>query len=341
MKHSLDYNEEDEAGYVDQDNDHEVSETEAEGARFVKAQHGSTIDHTTVSANPLDADLLPVPDDEKEDDKDKEPELPRKIAPSIVKQQNKERLNAALADFGRLPEEPKQPANDNFRQTVSWPLMDQLTRSTFEPDKERRTKNVVSARYLRELIDTVEADSLGSSVYLPGKDTSTDHDIQRTESGNVYFEHGQTWDRRKVTINNEDRDVRFIGSARTAKKSLSVGGGGFNSTRDDAFPVRLIAAREELASVIAYVGPLLWTLLKAAISENATMTDTGVALGVRSTQASIVGTAVIRLALTGATEALSRFNEVKDVPCCPTPLPDKSRGSFYNKTRNHVMKVAA
>jgi hypothetical protein len=71
------------------------------------------------------------------------------------------------------------------------------------------------------------------------------------------------------------------------------------------------------------------------------MTDIGEALGVKSAQASIVGTAVIRLALTGATEALSQFNEVKNVPRKTTPMPDKSRGSFYNKTRNHVMKVAA
>ena len=346
---SLDYYaDDDEPDYVDQDNDHEENETTAEGAPLLKKKHGSTIDHTTVEAKPLDADLLPQSDSEQEqtevrrgktaeDDEEKEPE--RKDS-AIVKQKNKDKLAAALADFGKLPTPKKEPANDNFRQRAFWPLMDQLTRSTFEPDKERRAKNIVSARYLRELIDTVEADSFGSSVHLPGKDTPTDYDVQRTKSGKVYFEHGQTLDRRKVTINNEDRDERFIGSVRTAKKSLPVGNG-FDSNRDDPFPVKLIAAREELASVITYVGPLLWTLLKAVISNDATMTDIGEAMGVKSGQSSIVGTAVIRLALTGATEALSRFNEVKDVPRCPTPLPDKSRGSFYNKTRNHVMKVAA
>jgi hypothetical protein len=191
------------------------------------------------------------------------------------------------------------------------------------------------------LIDIVEADSLGSSVHLPGKDTSTDYDIQRTESGNVYFEHGQTWDRRKVNINNEDRDVRFIGSARTAKKSLPVGSGGFNSNHDDPFPVRLIAAREELAAIIAAVGPL-WPSLNAAISKNHTMSDIGAAFGgVKSNQASIVGTAFIRLALSAAMEALSRFNGVKDVPRCTAPLPEKSRGSFWNQSSGPVVKVAA
>jgi hypothetical protein len=299
----------------------------------------------------LDADVLPVPETKQEqievrrgktaeDDEEKTPELLREVDPKTAKQQVKDKLATAMAKFGKLPKELKQPANDNFKPVVSWPLMDQLTRSTFEPDKERRAKNVSSARYLRGLIDTVEADSLGSSVHLPGKYTSGDIDVQRTETGNVYFEHGQSLDRRKVTVKKAEGNVLFAGSARTAKKSFPVGGG-FNSTRDDPYPVRLIAAREELASVIAYVGPLLWALLKAALSENATLTDIGETLGVKSNQASIVGTAVIRLALTGAIEALARFNEVKDVPRCSTPLPDKSRGSFYNQTRNHVVKVAA
>jgi hypothetical protein len=35
--------------------------------------------------------------------------------------------------------------------------MDQLTRSTFEPDRERRAKIAISARYIRELIDAASA----------------------------------------------------------------------------------------------------------------------------------------------------------------------------------------
>jgi hypothetical protein len=348
---SKDFNHDDEPDYADDDLQQD-NETATEGARFVKRKHGSTVDHITVSANSLDAEMLPEPDSEQEqievrrgkraeDDEEHETELPRLVAPKTAKQQMSEKLAAAQANYGRLPKLNKQPANDNFRQTVLWPLMDQLTRRTFEPDDERRAKLAVTARYARELIDIVEGDSLGSSVHLPGKDTSTDYDVQRTESGSVYFEHGQTLDRRKVTIGNEDRDERFIGSARTAKKSLPVGGSGFNSNHDDPLPVRLIAAREELEVIIGYVGPLLWPSLKAVISENATMTDIGVALGVKSTQASIVGTTIIRLALTGATEALSRFNEVKDMPRIRTPMPDKSRGSFWNQSSGPVVKVAA
>jgi hypothetical protein len=343
----------DEPGYAD-DYLQQDNETATKGAYHTKKKHGSTVDHTTVSANSLDTELLPTttPEQEQvevrrgktaEDDEEKESDLRKDSA--IVKQKNRERLAAASKGFDfNLLKPPKEAANDNVKQTVSWPLMEQLIRKAFEPDQERRAKNVVSVRYMRELIDIVEADSLGSSVHLPGKDTSTDFDVQRTESGCVYFEQGQTWDRRKATINNEDRDVRFIGSARTAKKSLPVGGGGFNSNHDDPFPVRLIAARKELDAIIATVGPVLWPSLKAAIS-GATMNDIGLALGAKRFQASREGTRIIRLALTAAIEALSR-NEVKDKPRVTTPLPDRSRGSFYNQTRglysgsNHVVKVA-
>jgi hypothetical protein len=37
--------------------------------------------------------------------------------------------------------------------------MDQLTRRTFEPDQERRTKVIATARYIRELIDMVSFQS--------------------------------------------------------------------------------------------------------------------------------------------------------------------------------------
>jgi hypothetical protein len=350
MKHdSFDTNADDEPGYVDDDSQQD-NETATFGAQFIKEKHGRTADHTTVAANQLDADLLPVPESEQEqievrrgktaeDDEEHEPELPRSVAPAIVKQRNKQNLTAALADFGKLPKVPKEPANDNFRPTVSWPLMDQLTRSTFEPDRERRAKMAVSARYILEIIDIAFADQVGASVYLPGKSSATDHDVQRTESGEVHFEHGQALDRRKVTIDNEDRDERFIGSARTAKKSLPVGG--FDPYRDDSFPVRRLKARETLAAIAEAVGPL-WPHLLATMIQNYSMTDIGEALGVKSAQASIVGTAHIRFALNCAMEALERINGVDDEPQQrKLPMPDKSRGSFRNQSRNHVVKVAA
>jgi hypothetical protein len=289
------------------------------------------------------ADLATVPEQEQievrrgksaEDDEEREPELTRKISPAIVKQQNKEKLAAALADFGKLPKLAKEPANDNFKPTVLWPLMDQLTRRTFEPDKERRTKLIVTARYIRDLIDMASANALGND---------NDCEVQRTESGKAWFEHGQTLDRKKVIFDEKDGESdaeRYSGSVRTAKNSVLVSNSGFDLNRDDPFPVRVMAAREELDLIIAAVGPL-WPSLFAAVSENATLTDIGLALGAKSFQAPHVGTLFIRLALSAAIDALSRFNEVKDEPRRTTPLPIKSRGSFWNQSSGPVMKVAA
>ena len=361
---SLDYDNDNDIDYSDnemEDSDDKIKDSDDEsqdedatrrlGAACVNKKHGGMIDHETGTANPLDAELLPTttPQHEEievrrgkkaEDDEERESKLPRAVAVTTAKQQFKEKLKAAQAKFGKLPNPPKKASNDNFRPVVSWPLMDQLTRKTFEPDKERRTKNIISARYLRELIDTAEADSLGSSVYLPGKTAPGDHDMQRTESGKVFFEHGQTLDRRKVIYDEKNGEAdaeRYSGSPRTAKKSLPVGNSGF----DLPFPVRGMEAREELDAIIAGVGPTLWPYLLMAISYNATMTDIGLALGVKRYQAPREGTAIIRRALTAAMETLGRINGVKDETPRPTPLPEKSRGSFRNQARGPVIKVAA
>ena len=115
---------------------------------------------------------------------------------------------------------------------------------------------------------------------------------------------------------------------RTAKNSGPVSNSGFDLGRDNPFPVRVMAAREELSAIIAAVAPL-WPSLVAAISENATLTKIGQTLGAKSgVQASGVGTVIIRLALSAAIEALSRFNEVKDEPRRPTPLPVNHEARF-------------
>jgi hypothetical protein len=325
----------------DNEEDHE-NETKSPGTLLVKKKHGGTIDDKTVSANPLDADLLPASDSEQTEVRKAEAEskLLRNVEDEAAKQQIKAKLAAAQSTFGKLSNPPKEAANDNFRPIVSWPLMDQLTRKTFEPDRERRAKNVISARYLREMLDTIGADSLGQSVHLPGKSASGDHDMQRTESGRVFFEQGQTLDRKKGTHdtkNGENEAQRFDGPLRRAKKSLPVGNSGF----DLPFPLRKLAACEELDAVIAAVGPMLWPYLRAAISENATMTDIGLALGVKRFQAPREGTAIIRRGLTAAMEALAKINAPKDEPQRKPPVPEKSRGHFLNQTRNYVVKNAA
>jgi hypothetical protein len=335
---------EDDDDKIEDDDAHEESETQRDGARFIKKKHGRSIDHKTVSANPLDSDLLPAPEQEEvvvrrgkkaEDDDKPETELARSAADKTAKQQISEKLAAAQAKFGKLPKEPRVSANDNFRPIVSWPLMDQLTRKTFEPDRERRTKVIATARYLRDLIDMDGADALGNDK---------DCEPQRTESGKVFFEHGQTFDRKKVIFDSKDGESdaqRYSGSVRTAKNSGPVSNSGFDPTRDEPLAVRIIVAREELDAIIAAVGPL-WPSLRAAISENATMTEIGLAAGSpRRFQASREGTAIIRRALAAAMETLSRLNEIKDEPRRATPLPVKSRGSFLNQSSGPVIKVAA
>jgi hypothetical protein len=150
-----------------------------------------------------------------------------------------------------------------------------------------------------------------------------------------------TLDRKKRTYggsrNAEQDALRHDGPVRTAKYVLPLGSR-FN--RNDPFPVRVMAAREELEAIIAGVGPL-WPSLESVISNNATMTDVGKSLGAKGGRAPGVGTARIRLAMTAAMEALSQRNEIKEKPRLVIPLPVKSRGSFLNQTKGAVTKVAA
>jgi hypothetical protein len=319
------------------DSIHEEDKTATKGAPLVKKKHGRTVDHKTVFANQLDAELLPTttPEQERtevrrgktaEDDEEKESDLRKDSA--IVKQKNKERLEAAKKGFDFNLLKPPKAANDNYRTVVSWPLMDQLTRPTFEPDEELRNNFISAARYLRGLIDLVNAEPLGDE---------TDCGVQRTESGRVHFENGMTLDRRKWK--NDDGEVRHVGSARIAKNSIPIGN---RINRNDPFPVRQLAAREDLNEIIVAVGPL-WPSLLAALAEDATMTEIGLNLGAKGAAAPPLGVRTIKLALAAAIDALAVR---KDVSRVITPLPDKSRGSFYNQTRglysgsNHVVKVA-
>src|ERR1700738_4179588 len=121
---SYDTNIDDEPDLVQDNEAQEENETKRMGARFVKKKHGRTADHITVSANSLDADLLPTPDSEQEeievrrgkkaeDDDGAELELPRAVADAKARRQAKEKLAAAQAKFGKLPKSAKEPAHGN------------------------------------------------------------------------------------------------------------------------------------------------------------------------------------------------------------------------------------
>lgn len=319
-----------------EDSVHEKSKTLSKGDPLVQEQYRGTIE--TVENDrfvKVDADDEVVNFDslnQESDDNGKDsPKLPRAVVSKDARQQVKDGLKAAMATF-EFPKQSKEPANDNFRPVGSWPLMDQLTRSTFEPDRERRSKYAVTARYIRELVDLTESDPLGDDK---------DCDVQRSESGSVHFEHGQSLDRKKRTRdkkNGEPGALRHDGPLKTVKKSTFVDN---RVSPTDPFALRVITAREELDAIRLYIGSALWPLLIDAISENASMTDIGLKLGARGGQAPPVGTAVIRLALTTAIDALATVNWLRDEPYLPTPLPDKSRGSFLNQTPGPVRKVAA
>lgn len=313
---------------------HENNSTVIHGTALVKVTYGNTIENaekdravqTDVDDEDRNFESLNL---ESNDDGKDSPPLPRLTKDEHAKQQTRDSYKNAVAEFGKLKLE-KEPANDNYRPIVSWPLMDQLTRSTFEPNKERRAKFAVTARYIRELIDLAAADPMGA-----------DCDIQRSESGTVHFDHGQSLDRKKHTHdskNDEHGAERHDGPLRTVKKSTSVDN---RVNSNDPFALRVIAAREELDSIRQYIGSALWPLLVDAISDNASFTDIGLRLGYKGGQAPPVGSAMIRLALSAAIDALATLNWLKDDHVRPTPLPDKSRGSYRNQTPGPVQRVAA
>jgi hypothetical protein len=314
---------------------HEDNKTGRKGKPLVKEKYRGTIE-TADNDRPLQSDAddegrnFDATDRESNDTGNDSPSLSRLTKDEEAKQQLKDKTKAAKATF-ELPKLPKDAANDNYRPIVSWPLMDQLTRSTFEPNKERRSKYAVTARYIRELIDLTESDPLGNDK---------DCDVQRTESGSVHFDHGLTLDRKKTNHdkkNGEPEAQRFDGALRTVKKSTSVDN---RVSPSDPFALRVIAAGQELDAIRQYIGSALWPLLVDAISDNASFTDIGLRLGYKGGQAPPVGSAMIRLALSAAIDALATLNWLRDEPHQPTPLPDKSRGSFWNQTTGPVRKAA-
>ncbi len=111
------------------DSIHEENKTATKGAPFVKKKHGRTVDHTTVPANPVDADLLAglaVEETEVvevrrgkkvEDDKEVASKLPRLTDAETAKKQMKGKLAAAKKGFV-MPEVDADPDEDEPRQAI-------------------------------------------------------------------------------------------------------------------------------------------------------------------------------------------------------------------------------
>jgi len=120
----------------------------------------------------------------------------------------------------------------------------------------------------------------------------------------------------------------------TAKNSLPIGNR-FN--RNDPFPVRQLAAREDLNEIIVAVGPSLWPSLLAAVAKDATVTGVGLALGAKGTAAPPLGVRTVRLALSAAMEFLAVR---KDVSRETIPMPQKAlAGSYLNLASGPVIEA--
>ena len=329
------------------DNDNEISEdfyddeideteTAALGSTLVKKRFKRTVDDDTVAAMRLDTDLT-VPEVVDDADLTEPPdvELPRNVSPAVAKQHQKARLAEASKDFdfSRLKETPiKTPAtrpvasNENgFNETESCPLLEQLNRTTFEPDEKKREKLIGAFQYIRELVDTAGADALGLSVHRPGKEATVDHDLQRSESGKVVYAFGQTLDRKGRVYDQKNGEIgakRFDGPVRTAKKSPGSISNGFDVNLDDAFVQRKIDAQIELEDLAAVVGPLWLPLLDAVCSN---FSFTGIAAGMGYKQP-VVGSAFVKLALEVVTSAIEAKHTATD---------------FRQYVRNHRLPVAA
>lgn len=282
----------------------------ASGSSTVRRKFKNTLEDSTGPAKPLDADVL-FTDAELEDAApDANHESTRLVSVGTAKEQIASRLRAAKIQFGSLPKETQEPAaNDNYRKKESCPVLDQLARSAFESDQYQRLQFISTFKRVRELVILVGSDALGMSVHLPGKNWCTDFGQQKATNGKPIFETGQTLDRKwRVydTKNGELESKRFDGPIRIAKGSSSSNDN-FDVYRDMPHPADLINGRMELDEILAAVGPLAIHLL-AGIG-GASMTEIGETTGARNTQAPGVGSAIIRMALTAAREALERCNE--------------------------------
>ena len=292
----------------------ENTETEAEGRQIIRRRFGRSIDDDTVAPKGIQIGLDNIDDQTV-------PEASgarlRLVSDEDAEQQVKSRLAAANAsfDYGILKEnKPKRSlvaANDNesdFKESESWPLMEQLNRTVFEPDAAKRCEFIGTVQYICGLVEEAGQDALGLSVHRAGKVATPDYDFARSESGKVIYANGQTLDRKGRTFNHKNGETdarRFDGPVRTSKGSLAVSNG-FNVLHDDPFSQRRIDAQIALDDLAAVVGALWLPLLQACDKES--FTEIAKGLGYKQP---VVGSAFIKLALEVATRHLRALHSAR------------------------------
>jgi hypothetical protein len=307
MKHSLDTNIDDEPDYADDDLQQD-NETATKGGPLVKRKHGRTADHITVSANALDADLLPLPEpDQVEDDEDKEHELPRNIDPTIVKQQNKERLKEAMKDF-MFTEAEKPPKIKEKAFEDSWHIRDQITRGNLGKDVKLKARHLSTIRRLRSDCYLTTLDPLGVSVHTPGKEACADFAMQKDNHGNVVYENGQSLDRKKAKSKRGDGVIEAPHDGSVRKATRSGVAHEFNVHRDEPLSFSIADAINTIEEISAGLGPL-WPILKPVVCDNMMSAEVGYGFGKTDPQASAVGNVILTIAIGEAATIYDRIDE--------------------------------
>lgn len=284
--------------------------------KAVRERYGRTIDHTTDAATIVDEDAeigFDRLDAEATVTSTGRAQL-RLVDEETAKEQVKIKLAAARKAFDmNVLKEPKTkrklvppPANDN-EPAENWLLMEAINRIK---ELGERTRRKGAAIRLRELVDTAESDVLGLSVHRAGEAPSVDYDAERSASGKVMYEHGQTLDRkwREYSEKNGESDAkRHDGSVRTSKHSGPVSVG-FDVFRDDPAAQRRLDAQTELEDLAAAVGPL-WVPLMDAVCRNAGFTEIAARWGYAQP---VVGSFAVMLALDVAAKHIEAYREAKN-----------------------------
>jgi hypothetical protein len=248
--------------------------------------------------------LLDVPTAERPADRAKLAKLGKHL-PRNVDDENaiRQRLNSLasarmgfdmtqLDDLYAKPTEPPGAANDNdpgFKHKESWPLEEIIKRSK----RTDAAELLETAIRLRQVYDMANADPLGETIHRPGKPHSAEYGMQRTATGNFWYDNGQTLDRKRsvydgkklesgkrrpLSKNGEEYAVRHDGSVRTSARS-QFEDRAFDAERDDLFSQRKMDAANELADIRAAVGEGLWGPLEDAVCNNMTFAEIAVKEG--------------------------------------------------------------
>lgn len=241
------------------------------------------LDHIREDRSPTGKSLLRLVSDE-----DAKLQLERRLAEAI--KALPERKRALLKE--PYEEKPIPAANDNdlgFKSKEPWPLMEAFSRNTFRTDPQTNEAMRGTALYIDKLVSAANADAVGQAIHRPGKQPTSDFDVQRTKQGKI------DWDGERLVLERNPKTGRVKKAEICSPGPL---GKGFEPTRDDLFSQTQTDARMKLDDLLAIIGPL-WPYLHDAICNRARFTDIAAGLGFKQP---VVGSVLVKLALVAALE---------------------------------------